>query len=243
MAGGVHHREAELEVAAGRLGLRGVEQPAGEIKGKRGHDRGGYGERVLAIPLPDPPLVDDRVRLRPWREADLPAAHAGSHDPLVPRFTNVPERQSRAELTAFMASHEPLRRSGAALELAIADAADDAFLGTIGLLRIDWPNARGEVGYWLAPHGRGRGAATSAVRLLARWALAALPLARIELHTDPDNAASRRVAARAGFTEEGVLRSYDTRKGRRYDSVVHSLLPGDLAGMSEARLRRADAGG
>jgi RimJ/RimL family protein N-acetyltransferase len=184
---------------------------------------------VPAIPLPNPPLADDGVRLRPWREADLDTAHAGSHDQLVPRFTNVPERQSRAELAAFMASHEPLRRSGAAFELAIADAAEDGFLGTIGLVRIDWTNARGEVGYWLAPHGRGRGAATSAVRLLARGALAALPLARIELHTDPDNAASRRVAVRAGFMEEGLLRSYDARKGRRYDSVVHSLLPSDPA--------------
>jgi RimJ/RimL family protein N-acetyltransferase len=36
------------------------------------------------------------------------------------------------------------------------------------------------------------------------------------------------VAERRGFTREGVLRSFEERKGRRYDVVVFSLLLGDL---------------
>lgn len=52
---------------------------------------------------------------------------------------------------------------------------------------------------------------------------------RLELMTDPDNRASQRVAEKAGFQREGVLRSHLLhRDGRRRDSVMFSLLPGEL---------------
>jgi RimJ/RimL family protein N-acetyltransferase len=94
---------------------------------------------------------------------------------------------------------------------------------------IDAGQARAAVGYWLAPHARGRGIATRAVRLLARWALDDLGLARLQITCGPDNLASQRVAERAGFTREGVLRSHYPFKGSRRDTVVFSLLPGDPA--------------
>jgi len=52
--------------------------------------------------------------------------------------------------------------------------------------------------------------------------------ARLELTCGPDNLASQRVAERCGFTREGVLRSHVPFKGARRDSVVFSLLPGEL---------------
>jgi RimJ/RimL family protein N-acetyltransferase len=67
------------------------------------------------------------------------------------------------------------------------------------------------------------------VRLLAPWALRELRLARLALLTDVDNAASQRVAERAGFTREGILRAYEERKGQRHDVVSYSLVPADLA--------------
>lgn len=57
-----------------------------------------------------------------------------------------------------------------------------------------------------------------------------MQLGRLQLHTDPANAASQRVAARAGFAREGVLRAYNRRRdGTRADAFVYSLLPRDLA--------------
>jgi len=75
---------------------------------------------------------------------------------------------------------------------------------------------------------RRRGVATHTVRLLAGWGFSALGLARIELTCGPDNLASRRVAERCGFVREGVLRSHLVFKGARRDSVMLSLLPGEL---------------
>jgi RimJ/RimL family protein N-acetyltransferase len=51
--------------------------------------------------------------------------------------------------------------------------------------------------------------------------------ARIELVTDPDNVASQRVAEKAGFVREGILRAYHEHRGRRVDVVMFSLLPTD----------------
>jgi RimJ/RimL family protein N-acetyltransferase len=66
------------------------------------------------------------------------------------------------------------------------------------------------------------------VRLLARWAFADLGIERLQLTCGPDNGASQRVTERAGFTREGVLRSHLPFKGQRRDTVVFSLLPGEL---------------
>jgi RimJ/RimL family protein N-acetyltransferase len=182
---------------------------------------------VPELRFPDPPLSDERVLLRPWAEADLPAAAEGARDPLVPRFTRVPENQSDAELRAWVETHGAALETGEALWLAIADADTDAFLGSTGLMRFDWEESRSEIGYWVAPLARGDGVATRTVRLLARWALLDLGLGRLSLHADTDNAASQRVADRAGFTREGVLRSYEQRKGVRYDLVSYSLVTAD----------------
>ena len=87
----------------------------------------------------------------------------------------------------------------------------------------------GHIGYWVARHARGRGVATRALRTLCRWALTELGLQRLELVTDPENRASHRVAENVGFRREGVLRSHlEHRDGRRRDSVMFSLLPGEL---------------
>jgi RimJ/RimL family protein N-acetyltransferase len=92
--------------------------------------------------------------------------------------------------------------------------------------------ARASVGYWVAAHARRRGVATHAVLLLARWAFDELGVERLQLTCGPDNRASQRVAERAGFTREALLRSHLPFKGGRRDTVVFSLLPHELENRS-----------
>ena len=67
------------------------------------------------------------------------------------------------------------------------------------------------------------------MQLIARWAFNELGVQRLELTTAPENVASQRVAERAGFTREGVLRGLvATKSNGRRDSVMFSLLPADL---------------
>jgi RimJ/RimL family protein N-acetyltransferase len=109
----------------------------------------------------------------------------------------------------------------------IAHAADGDGLGTIGLHLFAGDAELAAVGYWLRREARGHGAATIAVRLVSAWAFDELGIKRLNLFTLPGNVASQRVAERAGFTREGILRAWlPTRDGRR-DSVMFSLLPDD----------------
>ena len=63
---------------------------------------------------------------------------------------------------------------------------------------------------------------------MASWALPEMRLGRLQLCADPENVASQRVAERAGFIREGLLRAYSGRRdGTRADAVVDSLLPQD----------------
>jgi RimJ/RimL family protein N-acetyltransferase len=64
---------------------------------------------------------------------------------------------------------------------------------------------------------------------VSRWLLDSFPVERVELVTAPENVPSQRVAEKAGFTREGLLRRYMEIKGKRRDCVMFSLLPDDLA--------------
>jgi RimJ/RimL family protein N-acetyltransferase len=87
----------------------------------------------------------------------------------------------------------------------------------------------GHIGYWCAPEARGKGVLTRALRRLCRFGLFELQLDRLELVTDPENKASQRVAQKVGFQREGTLRVHLPRPdGGRRDSVMFSLLPGEL---------------
>jgi RimJ/RimL family protein N-acetyltransferase len=165
------------------------------------------------------------VTLRPFRAEDAPALAAACQDPEIPRWTSVPSPYGERDALEFIARTS--RADRAELSLAVVEASDAAeLLGAIGL-RLPVPGV-GELGYWLAAPARGRGVATRALRLLCGWAFERLLLARLQLHTLPGNEASERVAERAGFTREGVLRSFAEMKGKRVDITMFSLLLGEL---------------
>ena len=67
------------------------------------------------------------------------------------------------------------------------------------------PRRVGEMSHRVFPEFRDRGYASRAVRLASDRAFSAAGVARIELHIEPDNAASRAVAQRAGLREAGVV--------------------------------------
>jgi RimJ/RimL family protein N-acetyltransferase len=85
----------------------------------------------------------------------------------------------------------------------------------------------GAAGYWTVAEHRGRGFTAEALRLLCAWAFDMLGLRRMELVVDPANTGSRRVAERAGFTVEGVLRQRSVHRGVPVDDVIYGLLAGD----------------
>jgi RimJ/RimL family protein N-acetyltransferase len=183
--------------------------------------------RAPRIALPGEPLRDGPTVLRQWRDDDVDGLVALCQDPEIVRWIRLPAAYGRDDARAYLDSCDPAARAGAAAHLAIAASGDGELLGSISLLRISWPDRRSEVGYWLGAAGRGRGHATRAVALICHWGFRALSLERIELQAATGNPPSQRVAERAGFTREAVLRSYLEGAGGRQDLVCFGLLATD----------------
>lgn len=184
---------------------------------------------MTALRFPDPQLGCEAVLLRPWREADGPGIVLAFSDPVMQEFSWRTDPYTETDARDYLTEQEEARLRGDELSFAlVAPGNQSVVLGSLSLAEVRLDRGCAAIGYWLAPRARGRGVATRAVRLLARWAFAELGLARIELTCGPDNAASKRVAERCGFTREGLLRSHVPFQGARRDSVMYSLLPGEL---------------
>jgi RimJ/RimL family protein N-acetyltransferase len=169
-------------------------------------------------------LRDGNLQLRPWTMDDVPAIVAACNDPEIQHWIPViPRPYTEEDARAFIRGEVA---GIGARQFAITE--NGAVVGSIGL-GVNESLHNAAIGYWCAVEARGRGLTTRALRLLSRYALDELAVERLELITDPDNVASQRVAEKVGFRREGVLRSHLLHPdGRRRDSVMFSLLPGEL---------------
>lgn len=172
-------------------------------------------------------LRDGDIVLRPWRLEDVPRVTQICQDPEILRWTLVPSPYDESHARTWI--EQTLRDwdDRAHATFAVTDGCGEV-VGAIGLRLHRHYSVNGSIGYWVAREARGRGVATTALRLLARWALEEARVSRLELVTDPGNTASQKVAERAGFRREGILRSYVERRGKRADCTIFSLLPGEL---------------
>jgi RimJ/RimL family protein N-acetyltransferase len=182
---------------------------------------------VRSLVPPDPPLRGDDFILRQGVAADAPAIRSVYSEPDIRKWMGWDEElPDEAEALANLEREAAAWRDGSWAVFRIVDAATDQVVGGVNLRFGEHDIA--EVSYFLSAVARGRGVATRAVRLVARWAFDELGVERIELRAHPDNLASVRVAERAGFTREGIERaSRGWPDGTRFDSIVFSLLPAD----------------
>ncbi|HET6833299.1 MAG TPA: GNAT family N-acetyltransferase [Acidimicrobiales bacterium] len=142
------------------------------------------------------------IRLRQWRDdpRDVAALAAAWRDPSVVGTNPVPADASPAGARRWIAGESERRLRGLALDLVISPVDDDLVWGEVGLRGFDTVVRRAEIGWWLAPDARSRGAAAVGVDLMATWALGPpLGLRQVWARISRDNTASARVAAGASF--------------------------------------------
>jgi RimJ/RimL family protein N-acetyltransferase len=178
-------------------------------------------------------VLDGKVLLRPWSAADADALVQRINDPDIAGFLDlIPQPYTIRDAHDWFALTAEGWRAGTSGTFGIHAGDFDGAVGGLGvrfLAGVDEGCA--EVGYWIGVEARGRGLATAATLAAARWAFDEVPeLERLQLRADVENLASNRVAEKAGFTREGVLRSqrYNARLGRRTDFVMWSLLREEL---------------
>jgi ribosomal-protein-alanine N-acetyltransferase len=105
---------------------------------------------------------------------------------------------------------------------------DDRLVGCLWTRRSDWTARSTEVSYAIAAHTRGFGVAAEAVDALAIALILEHGFQRVETRVAPGNVASRRVAEKAGFTYEGLLRNAGQVHGGRVDLEIWSFVAADL---------------
>ena len=183
----------------------------------------------MEVSPPERPLSDGVVTLRRWEIGDIPAlVDAIDGDPEISDFLElIPQPYRENEARVWVDAAAAMWRDRSAAPFAVL--AEDAVVGGAGINWIDRDDAVGDIGYWLRRDARGRGYTTRAVLLLARWAFD-LGCERLQIRADTENEASIRVAERAGFQFEGVLRSirFNPRLGRRMNFALYSLLPDEI---------------
>lgn len=168
-------------------------------------------------------LADGDLRLRAPTRADVPAIASICGDPELSRFIpGFPSPYTEDHAREWVDSRAKDKDSRTFLAV---DAETDRLYGAIEV-RL---GETGSIGYWTAADARNKGIATRALRLLSTWAVTGGGVQRLELTTHPENIASQRVAEKAGFVREGVLRNHMTFQDGRRDSVMFSLLPSDVA--------------
>jgi RimJ/RimL family protein N-acetyltransferase len=170
-------------------------------------------------------LRDGDLELRGWTSDDVPALVAACNDEEIRRWLPmIPSPYTDDDAQAFVENRVP---NVGRHQFAITE--NGLVVGAIGL-DVTESIGQGTIGYWCAREARGRGVTTRALRLLSQHAFENIGLERLQLFTDPDNRVSQRVAEKAGYQREGVVRSHlPQRDGTRRDSIAFSLLPGELA--------------
>lgn len=178
---------------------------------------------AVAIDFPAAGITDDTVTVRPLADRDAEAFAAGSRDPEVRRFAHLPLSEYTPEIV-----RDQIRgviadgvASGQLAVLAIADASDDRFLGSITLFDVDPHEATAEVGFWLTPQARGLGAAGRAVALLSGWAREHLGVRWLLGRTDVENEASQDVLERCGFEPVGEPEQHQAPSGAMITSLTY----------------------
>jgi len=129
---------------------------------------------------------------------------------------------SEDRLFAIVPNHPPMR------DLVDPILPSQPILGTVGLHRIYWPARNARLGIMIgARDQQGRGLGQEALRLIVAYAFKVLDLHKIWLVRYADNWRMRHVAAKLGFSLEGVLRDEYFHAGRFHDMVRHALLRPD----------------
>ncbi len=111
----------------------------------------------------------------------------------------------------------------------IFDSYTSRLIGHISLYSIKrLPFSSGFVGYSIDEREIGRGLGTEAVRLVTKFAFEKMALHRVEAFVSPRNTGSVKVLEKAGYTQEGLMRSLLYINGVWEDHYMYATVEDDF---------------
>lgn len=185
--------------------------------------------RLAPVPTPEYPILTERLRLRPFTEADADALYDIQSRPDVARYLywepatrewSAESLRKRLGRTTF--GDDPQFDS---IALAVDLRADEAhMIGDVVLWRTSVEHRQAELGYVFHPDHAGNGYATEAAKALLRLGFESYDLHRIVGKCDARNTKSSRVLERAGMRKEAHHRENEFVKGAWADELVYAIL-------------------
>lgn len=167
-----------------------------------------------------PTLETDRLRIRPYGEADVPE--------LLPLIGTKEVAATTLRIAHPYTEKDAREFLEFAMEpgktwLAITLREDGRQIGGIGL-RIDEQHRHAELGYWLGVPYWGQGYTTEAARAVLRYGFEDLKLHRIFATHFKHNPASGNILKKLGMRYEGCQREHLLKWGEFVDSEMYGLL-------------------
>lgn len=177
--------------------------------------------RWLDVPV----LEAGDLRLRPWRESDVPRIVEACSDPRTLTWLGrMPEPYDEAAARAWLEHLRENAATGEGAQWAVVDADDeDRALAAVGYFDYR-PEVELEIGYWTHPDARGRGVMSRAMARVVDYAFEDLGVRRVMAGAAVDNTASRHVIESAGLTAWGTERLGTTVRSGPADCVFYDLL-------------------
>jgi ribosomal-protein-alanine N-acetyltransferase len=154
------------------------------------------------------PLRTPRLELRPFTDADLPAAHRIYSDPEVMRYVGHGAVRSDHETRGMLAAYAAHQAAHGYSFWAVVEHASGALIGDAGLFLSQSIGPEIEVGYTLARSAWGQGYATEAAGACLDAAFGPLGIEAVIALVVPDNARSLHVVARLGMAPDGRRHAY-----------------------------------
>lgn len=190
-------------------------------------------------PEESPTLKSGTITMRPMRPSDAEDIYRAAQDPIIPKFTTLPENYpldlaiefagkratasfaNKTELVFVIEDSRLMGNVGSGSNSGSGPASgsniinypySNNFAGVMSLHSIDIPNHRAEIGYWLAKEARGNGICTKAAEMITEYGLMTLGFKRIDGIVDVRNEPSKAALLKAGYEFEGIMKNYVTRR-------------------------------
>ena len=167
-----------------------------------------------------PTLETERLRMRPYTEADIAELLPliGTRE-VAATTLRIAHPYTEQDARGFFA----LAKEPDKLWLAITLRSDGRQIGGIGL-RIEQQHQHAELGYWLGVEYWGKGYATEAGREMLRYGFEDLGMHRIFATHFRHNPASGRILKKLGMQYEGCQREHLRKWDQFVDSEIYGLL-------------------
>lgn len=162
-----------------------------------------------------------KIRLRVWREDDLPILTALRNDVDLQAQLLARVRGSNAEQVLNWLAD----RAGRLL-FVISDRSSDVALGYLQVAEMDMVDRNAVLGICLAPDARGRGLGGEAINLLCDYLRNIWGMRKLCLRVRADNTTALRCYEKVSFECCGLLKQHFFLEGRWYDVVLMERILG-----------------